>query len=481
MIQTDDGNVLEMEAQHIRPLDLAIGEQVKVNLPGMKKKYYVVVGFKDRITTLTEANEYTTDCHGYVTVVLEVKRRDSLPNKGSTGPAERVSVPINSVYLTPSLWNKLQARKFQFGSEDMPSSSPEVIAGPSAYLTPKRTFATTSSVTTSLRRDAVHRATSVDSSVRAAGIFSNMLFGVTFAKGTSHKETITDLILKNGGQVLDDGFEVLFEKSSPTPAKATVAASSKSGKGKSKDSTLPPENEEEVLTIKEQYRDIGFVALITDDHYRRQKYIEALALNLPCLHYRWLLDSARVGEALPFPNYLLPAGASAFLDPIKKVVRSRTLVPYDPTSEEARFENVLGRRDKLLDGQTVLFVAGKGRDEDERISPYLFLTNALGARKVSRCTDLNAAHTLLASGDWDLVYVGDKEGAVEEAESVLFDSGGGKRKSLPNKSKKRKRESSVDAAVVMVRYGVVGEKRVGIIGNEFVVQSLILGDLISEE
>jgi hypothetical protein len=446
-----------------------------------------VIGFKDQLAVPPEGStDPITDCHGYLTVILEIKQRESLPNKGNSAPSEAVSVPIGAVYLTGDLWKKLRAHTFHFGPSGAASSSPDVIGGP--FHTPaKHAGGATPSVNGSLRRDAGTRAASVASSVKMSSIFANMVFGITFAKKTSLRETIANLILKNGGHILEDGFEVLFEKPSNSMTIKSTAASFKSANEKPVDVSRPAEDGES-LVIKQQYKDVGFVALITDDHYRRQKYIEALALNLPCLHYRWLLDSVRAGEPLPFPTYLLPAGASAFLDPIKRVIRSRTLMPYDPASQQARFEHVVGRRDKLLAGQTVLLIAGKGRDEDERVSPYLFLTNALGARKVGRCVDLNAARTLVVTGEWDWLYVGDKEGAIEEAEAVLFDTvGAGKRKSFGAgasfKSKKRKREVSADAAraVVMVRHGTVSGKRVGIVGNEFVVQSLILGALIPED
>ena len=71
---------------------------------------------------------------------------------------------------------------------------------------------------------------------------------------------------------------------------------------------------------------------------------------------------------------------------------------------------------------------------------------------------------------WDWVYVdGESRG---EAEGALFGGHSGK-----ERGKKRKRESSEEG---VVSQGIVNGKRVKVAGDEFVVQSLILGALAED-
>ncbi len=92
---------------------------------------------------------------------------------------------------------------------------------------------------------------------------------------------------------------------------------------------------------------------------------------------------------------------------------------------------------------------------------YLFLTHALGARKVSRALDLAAARRILAesavTGErWDLVYV---DGKKKAAEKVLFGNAG--------------RDGESESGV--------GEQRTRVVVNEDVVQSLISGHLLDDD
>jgi hypothetical protein len=286
-----------------------------------------------------------------------------------------------------------------------------------------------------------------------------MAFAVSFTNQDSERDSISALILTQGGRILEPGFERLFQISeSPTPN--NPPSPSKSPK-------KPRASKDEPFALTPEAAGLGFVALIADTHSRRAKYMQALALNIPCLASRWVRDCIAQGAVLPFQRYLLPAGASAFLG---GVVRSRTMAVYDPAGPDARFADVLARRELLLGGQNVLLVTGKGKGREERKRPYLFLTHALGARRVCKCRDLETAREMLERKVWDWVYVdGESRG---EAEGALFGGHSGK-----ERGKKRKRESSEEG---VVSQGIVNGKRVKVAGDEFVVQSLILGALAED-
>ncbi|KAF2192003.1 hypothetical protein K469DRAFT_719069 [Zopfia rhizophila CBS 207.26] len=474
-IRYDDGNVHLLEDAHVKAFDLKVGDLVKVDLPKMKKNAYVVVSFKDKINA-GEGDEYPlTDRHGYTNIVLETKQKDSLPKASTKEPSHILTVPMANVYLTKSLWFKFRDRMYNFTPPASPSASASRIATPSD-MPPTPSKSRRGTAGPSHLKESMHRAGSVASSAFTSNTFANMAFAITFTQDGSDKDAIANLIISNGGQVLEDGFHTLFQNmdSSDAPADDTKPGKSKANiKVKAK-----VDVGEDELVIKEEYRELGFVALISDEYSRRTKYVQALALNLPCLHYRWTTDSISSSRAVSFAKYLLPAGQSTYLN---GAVRARTMELYDPAGEDAQFVDVISRRETLLSKHSVLLVVGKGRKEIERKKPYLFLTHALGPLTVGRCTDLSAAKKMIEKDDWDWIYVDGGERGVIEAGAALFGRAtkSGSAKNGGAKRKKRKREDSVETEAV-VGQGTISGKRVKIACDEFVVQSLILGALMEE-
>ncbi|KAF2468014.1 uncharacterized protein BDR25DRAFT_344706 [Lindgomyces ingoldianus] len=492
-IRYDDGNLHHLELAHIRAFDLRIGDPVKVDEIGMKKHHYVVVGFKDKIDVETAEEYPLTDRLGYMTVLLELKQRDSLLNDATKDASEVISVPMTKVYLTQQLWNKFRDRVYHFNPPVSPSESASRVATPSVTgdrpHTPSKSRRSTAGP--SMLKDSINRAGSVSSSMRTGTVFANMAFAITATQDSLDRDSIANLITTNGGEVLEDGFHELFENignsssfSSPPPKPSKLHNGKGKAKPKSKPSTSTTTSESgtgaDELIIKSRHRNLGFVALISDSHSRRTKYIQALALNLPCLHYRWISDSLAANKSLPFAPYLLPAGIAGYLGP--GVVRSRTIELYNPYSEDAEFAGRVGSREFLLAGMSVLLVMGKIKKDVERKKPYLFLTHALGPKVVGRCADLGAARTMIKGGEWDWVYVDGGKKGVENAEKVLFE---GKKNvtstpsaSAQGRSKKRKRDDPSTNIVPTVRSGVVRGKNVKVVSDEFVIQSLILGALV---
>jgi hypothetical protein len=470
-IRFDDGNSTNLEASQIRALDLRPGDHVKVDEVGRKKHTYIVVGLKDKVEEVRGEDGPTTDRYGYSTVVLEEKRRDSLPAAKAAQPVEHISVSLGSIYLTTQLWTRLRDRSFNFSPPTSPSKSMSHLGTPvnmDAIATPS--FSRRGMTAPSLLKDATARAASVTScSTRAGmGVFSNMAFVLTSTAMDVDKEEIARSIKTNGGLVLEQGFHELFDHES-----ADAPSSSQSRR---RSASVAEGNAG--LTLKPVYKDLGFVALISDSHSRSTKYIQALALNVPCLHLRWVQDSLHASRAAPFLKYLLPAGVSKFLDP-NGVVRSRTMIPYDPAAEDLSFAQTINDRDLLLRGQTVLLVTGKSKKEIEKRQPFIFLTHALGSATVGRCADLAAVTQQMQNGHWDWIYVDNGEVGVADAAAELFGKGKPAASGKPKKGKKRKRDDAEEKEELVARGEVVG-KRVKITCAEFVIQSLILGALVEE-
>ncbi len=469
-IRFDDGNVTSLDATHVRALDLRRGDHVKVDEKGMKKHTYVVVGFKDRIDDLAGEEFPMTDRLGFATVVLEEKRNESLPQGKALPVSEHISVPMASIYLPTGLWARLRDRPFTYSPLGSPTKSTSGVATPITENPALGSFTRRGTAAPSLLKDSTFRATSVASTAQSGTLtFAKMAFVLTSTAADIDKERLAKNIKRHGGLVLELGFHELFEYEDADPPSS-----------QSRRRSITAMEDFEGLTLKNAYRDLGFVALISDAHSRSTKYIQALALNVPCLHLRWVEDSLSSSRALPFSKYLLPAGVSKFLDP-SGVIRSRTMNIYDPSSEDLSFAQTIQDRDFLLQDQAVLLVTGKSKKEIEKRQPFIFLMHALGSRNVGQCPDLTTASALLHEGQWDWVYVDNGEKGVAEAAREFYSAGrptqGGTK--AKKGSKKRKRDDSEEKEEIVAR-GDVNGRVVRITSSEFVIQSLISGALVEE-
>ncbi|KAL2262910.1 hypothetical protein VTK26DRAFT_8959 [Humicola hyalothermophila] len=292
-------------------------------------------------------------------------------------------------------------------------------------------------------------------------LFEGMAFAVSFQARQPQESneqystrmdfsaTVQRRIRQAGGRILENGFDELFQ----AVPMGTPTGSPRSSPGADADINLTSEG-----------LSTGFTALIADGHSRKVKYMQALALGLPCIAARWVtacLDNNRLVDWAP---YLLCAGQSAFLG---GAIRSRTLAPYDAAT--ARLSDVISRRPKLLEGSRILAVVKKALEA--RKMAYVFLARVLGAslKRVYSIEEakkeMKAAEDAGAPFDW--VYV---DGKADE--DALFGVG-----SAPG-GKKRKR-----ATATSFRGSAAAEqplKRARTLGDELVIQSLILGRLIEE-
>lgn len=208
----DDGTINDLDAVHVRALDLRIGDHVKVDETGMKKHTYVVVGFKDRIDTNHKEEYPSTDRQGYATLLLEIKQRDNLPTAQPQEQQEAIAVPVEKIYLTNQLWAKFRDRVYTFSLSASPSTSTSRITTPTSAANRSGTpsMSRRGTVGPSLLKEPI-RAESVTPSLREETVFANMAFAITLTQDYSEKEMVTQLITANGGYVLNEGFHELFQ------------------------------------------------------------------------------------------------------------------------------------------------------------------------------------------------------------------------------------------------------------------------------
>ncbi|KAI6893339.1 hypothetical protein KC334_g12850, partial [Hortaea werneckii] len=454
-VRFEDQNLTSIDAHLTCPLDLRIGDLIKVDGKGWRKDVWVIVGFGGEAQTTEDQTEgVACDIHGR-TVVKVQKRSGGAGGRASLsaaagagelkGEGQVFDVLVTNIYLTHSLWPAFVGRRLP-RAEHQPLDSRGTagrLGTPSAGLqtpdieTPgsrSRRGGTTSKVakrTSHLREESV---TSFDDVVaKSGGIFSGMAFAISFGSNEAEKSEVTRLIRRNGGMILETGFDELFEipdldasGNDSTPLRRSTSKNKKSvvadhevvddgGDGDGEGTRRP------LLRLKPQYHDLGFAALIADKHSRRAKYMQALALNLPTLSSRWVTDSLAssasaatprdisTASPLPWDHYLLAAGESAYLS---GAIRSRLLSPTYPAST-ARLRDIIAHRPLLLNDDGVLIVApaaatsggaagggggGGGKSASqawERRKAYAFLTLALGAGRVRRVAELEEVKGLL--------------------------------------------------------------------------------------
>lgn len=458
-VRFDDGTVDIIEPHLVKSLDLQLGDLVKVDAQGMRSKTYRVTGYKESWdgNEPGEGENVKTDIRGYISVTLEPKARDSLPQADRVQAPQPVNVPVTDLYITNTLWARFEQRG---------TDGPPMYQDPEPRLHTPLQVSTPSTPSSRTRR---HNLTSAAQSTtnladvftaNKGGIFSNMAFAISYdATWDRERSLVTKLIQDNGGQVLTEGFEQLFESvgsklTSPSKPRPTAT-----------------DDDAQDLRLSPAFQNLSFVALVANAHSRRTKYMQALALNIPCLAGRWISDCIDKDHLIPWMTYLLPAGESAFLE---GAIRSRVLAgPSDGTATVMQTHDTISRRPKLLADLGIILMSGTGKGtQGDRGNAFVFLTHALGARRIAKAKDVAAVRSLIRNqGEWDFICVEDER--VAEVKRELAKSGIAPAVTPKMGASKRKRSGGADGAAK-------GAKGCRVVGNEFLVQSLVLGALVEE-
>ncbi|KAG9230973.1 hypothetical protein BJ875DRAFT_470729 [Amylocarpus encephaloides] len=271
-------------------------------------------------------------------------------------------------------------------------------------------------------------------------LFTGMAFAVSYKEAEKERDAVIKHIKDNGADLLDAGFDSLFTDGSKTHARV-----------------------EKELVVAKNKRAMGFVALIADDYSRKPKYVQALALGLPCLSGHWILASVKKGSLLDWKPYLLCAGQSVW-----GTARVSRHLTYHPAAE-ANLLSTFSERTKILEGKSILAVAAK-RGTDEKTKTFMFFVQASSPARFARVASFTEARNRLLDDQkqgvgWDLVY---SDANANTVESVIFSVAGGG-------ARKRKRDST--AATTNVD---LPPKKVRVICGEKLLQSLILGQLLDD-
>ncbi|RBR13175.1 uncharacterized protein FIESC28_08361 [Fusarium coffeatum] len=300
-----------------------------------------------------------------------------------------------------------------------------------------------------LERSIVHKSSrsfkqSFASVQKTGRLFDGMVFALSFSTQfkAQERKKIETKITQSGGTILADGFQDMFEHSSIMNTMSPVM------------------DEEDALRLTKSSYDSGFTALIADNHSRKVKYMQALALGLPCLAPQWITTCLTKGAIVDWEPYLLCAGASTVLG---NALRSRILPTY--SADEARLAEVIEQRPRLLDGQRVLVVVDSKKSRNEAKEPYVFLASVLGP-SISRVFSTQQAREVLlehqkAGNPFDWLYLDKGTGTVEAVLAPAEITG----------NKKRRKSTAAQAKLDNIR----------VLDDELVIQSLILGRMVEAD
>ena len=450
-VRFDDGSIDVVHGYKVKRLELQVGDNVKVDSSGLRNKIYTVqeliyptalleqetsVEGGVAVSSMSPPSYPYTDMYGHSAVMVTEKQRRSIDNKQTDG--KPALILIANIYLTPNMWPNFKNRSYNF--IDVPSA-------PSSRLQTSSVSRSTSSSPSSRQlklSTSINSRSFASNSRQSDGLFANIVFAITNITREEDRQRTTRQILSNGGQILADGFDELFD----VPDLELVSASKPS----------PKKHSSSAFGLTQAARCMGFACLIADKHCRMAKYIQALALGIPCLATRWVQDCVLKQRVLPWEAYLLCSGESSFLG---GAVRSRVLPHYNPT--DVALPSMIESRLKLVDGESVLLIMSKAEEGTMRSHP--FFMHALGASRVGRVHNLDAAVKAVskarAAGEpWGWIYTHANEKQVEKAICVGESSAGAKR---------RKRGDGTDNGA---------RARTKVVGNEYVIQSLILGRLM---
>lgn len=288
---------------------------------------------------------------------------------------------------------------------------------------------------------------------RKARLFQGMVFAISLVI-REEKETQKDMkgvrdkierqIEQSGGRVLQKGFHELLQQPAANNANPAAAATN-AGKC-------------EVLKLQTSAIDYGFAAVITNGHSRSFKYMEALALGIPCLPRQWISACLKRGDIVDWRPYLLSSGSSAVLG---NTTLSRWLPSY--SAIEVRLADIIIQRPRILEGRTLLIVADTAKNiAAENILSPSFLAQGLGATIVKVSTVRQAKEAMRkaeqAANPFDWLCA---EHSSEKTNNLL-----GSQKTTTNGKKRKWQEPAPHTRLLH---------------DELVIQSLILGRMVELE
>ncbi|ORY78964.1 hypothetical protein BCR37DRAFT_381828 [Protomyces lactucae-debilis] len=372
----DDDDELEVPIESLRALRLFCGDIVRVSHPAALRKTSLVV------TDLIKLDHVTkTDDQGFAQFRAHKQSRKF----------ESYVLNVSSLWLrVGKLVEPFLGRPWKLPVDALVPSS--AVPAPSPIpITPSRRDVLARTVRSTSRLPTPMPALRTQGS---SGIFNGIAFTLTLVKSTEKlRRALRQLIVDHGGIFLEDGLSELFDEGESLKPQPSIY---------NEDSLEEQSDADEItsdclgsadgrvsfgtLRLAPRYASLRAACVISDAPSRKAKYLQALALDLPCFHYAYIQhcaaasqQSSRMHSARP---YLLAAGDAVLdkrpfsicMDPI---IKSLSL-----QNDSATLASLLEQRRQPLAGQHCIVVVGR-RDEAVQRKIHLFLSRAMGCARVA--------------------------------------------------------------------------------------------------
>lgn len=363
-IAFDDTDKTEIELLHVRPLDLRIGDVVKVDVPKIKTKQLI-------ITSLLRDDQEDlqfTDIYGHTS--FEARRKDN-------GSVSRYT--IKQLYLPQNLMKTFFKRQFASVARANVIEEPATPSRrqPARDLSPTLSYKSTQSG-------------------KCIGLFCNISFSVSISNPkTVLRDKVERKVGNNGGHLLSQGLDELFENS-PFQESRDIAP----------------------LQLTQFAKTMKAAIVLADQPSRRAKYLQALSLGLPCLHFSYIDDCLNARKLLDFQPYLLAAGDGLINGHSVSMSMSCS---FTSLSTPLTLPSVLPLRRRIYDKKNIIIVTGNPTLSESRRIHY-FLTWAMCASDITDVPALSDASRLLTHPEdgkrWDLVSVPELTLEVKQMEGM---------------------------------------------------------------
>ena len=458
-IRFDDGTIDQLGQALINRLELRIGDQVKVDRRQYKSNTFIVTGFGPRLDDTLFENEAfpMTDIYGHTTVHVKIE-----PNgKKKSTETQELEVPITEVYFTRGMRAAFRDRNYSHSSvHPKPPATPTDSRLPSSTVSPHSRTRSTNKINLGgqiLSEKNINKAIAPNQpTLRIDGLFKHIVF--IFTNSPSIKQHTSDAVEREGGIILKGtkDIEHLFD----TP-KAHVASDVQSSNTSSEAAASAPDYDRPGgISIKHEYKETRLAVLVADTVSRTTKYYQALALGIPCVSSRWVVDCLQSRKLKSWRQYLLAAGESEILG--TTVSQQLNFTHDEIDSCYIPLSRLIARREQWLRNASILLVGNRGDDCDKRLGAYTFFASILGATNITVVEDSKEAERYLAKGQCQFDW-------------ICIDNEKDKSSSSTSRGDRKVRKLSEMSLTNLARASM---ETVRVIDTRHITQSLILGSLV---
>ncbi|KAK9389002.1 hypothetical protein V1515DRAFT_643279 [Lipomyces mesembrius] len=406
-VEFDDGSTAKLDPQHVRSLDLRVGDHIKIDKTGLRSNWYEIVGLVKK--PVDDQRSFKPCLRGNNVLRVRMKAAPNsakTPNKitvdDEVQDEKETEIEVEKIYVPNVKW-------YQFTQRAVPDVVAACVPSLSKYALPRTT--TDNAIETGLTRNARMRSVSSDivpiddelprtrtpvvqqvtshargisatpkwsgpqsgivkSNVKH-GIFSGSAFALSGYSDKTRLE-LQNIIISNGGWYLENGLIDLF-----------VTRTDAEGYGV------------KVLPRKAELQCLRFAAVVSEVCSRRLKYLNAIALGWPCITSSFLIQSSEVGHVVPWSEHRV-----ADTGELRSLIQSDTSLFVLGIGNGWDLWSMYSRRFKMLYGLNVVILkSGNRQAMKSNDGSSATLISMMGPNMIAFANDTKALNAFLTQSD----------------------------------------------------------------------------------